>query len=542
MDLSIPLIAVLGLVGYNLNKQINSREYIKKREKVPDSDVPSCASVYECDTVAKGRGKEQKRLDKFYRDAEKIENTNGYTATYNKVRTLGHNKKVRFGNLNSNDDTKPATKQDKIQSGPMFKMDKYFIPGEELKDFLPKEKFTNISQLTGKTTDFSHTNQVPFFGSNVKGANTGGTLERYTGSDKLAKKEVTNVLNGKQNIYSQSAFTNDIDPNRFENNLSQTQNNVLSFDQYKVPPIPGQYVRQEHKNVDDLRTLNHPKTENKGRFNHGSSIASLHVNNIGKVDKVKIGRFYTNSKDRYFQTGNKSVRNSYVDNSREDFRKTRKVAAVESEYNLGPGRDYRAGSKIQLSENQEGFTSLANEKTTKTARSNEWLKSRGSIVPNFDGEGISGTIHVPGQERETTNRFELNNAHDSQSGQRLRYMNDAKTTNKEMNIYEYKGTAKTTGSDKPESRQQYYNAQMKTKEHRGYTPGGSGDNFIGTDFTNISIKEKPVYTWTGPSKSNSLDILNASQIGSSRGVKPNIETDFSERYQLQRYPKYPIKK
>ena len=45
MDLSLPLIGILGVIGFNLNKQINSREYTDKRVKIPLSELSSGKSI-----------------------------------------------------------------------------------------------------------------------------------------------------------------------------------------------------------------------------------------------------------------------------------------------------------------------------------------------------------------------------------------------------------------------------------------------------------------------------------------------------------------
>lgn len=539
MDLSLPLLGVLGLVGYNLNKNINSREYIDKRIKIPLSDLPSGNSIYESKAFVRTKNQEQRRLDKFYDDSKEVKNTNKFTAAYrDKIKKSDTSKVVRFDGVHSDVDTKPVTKTGKIQNGPMFNTSKFFIPESVTKDFNPVEKFTDVSELSGKNTDFSHSNQVPFFGSHVRGSNTGATLEKFTGSERVAKTEVAALQNGMQNTYGQAAFTNEIDPDRFSSNLTNVQNNMLPFDQYKVPPIPGQYVRPEFKNVDELRTLNNPKTVNEGRINVGKSLNSRHVNNTGELKDVRIKTFYNNSDDRYLTTGNKESRRSYVDNSREDFRLSRKTQAVESKYNLGHGRDYKLGGVTRLTEEEDGIGALFNEGTTKSANKNEWIKSRGSRVANYDGENLMGTISIPSQERETSNRFELNNAHDNTAGKRLRFENSAKTTNKESTLYSYTGSISSQNAKNPEDREQYYNAQMKTKEHRGYTPGGASQfaQSSGADYVNISSKQRPEYSWSGPGKDNSMISPTADLLGSVRDAKPNVENDFGDRYMLQKYP------
>jgi hypothetical protein len=47
MDLSLALVGVLGMIGINLNKQVNSRDYTEKRTKIPDSEMSNGKNVYE---------------------------------------------------------------------------------------------------------------------------------------------------------------------------------------------------------------------------------------------------------------------------------------------------------------------------------------------------------------------------------------------------------------------------------------------------------------------------------------------------------------
>lgn len=542
MDLSLPLIGILGLVGYNLNKNLNSRDYTDKRVKIPLSELPNGDSIYESKTFVRSKDQEQKRLDNFYNGVNNVKNTNEYVVAHrDKINKITSGKVVRFQGEHSSDITKPATKANLVAGGPMFNTSKYFIPESNTKDFKSGETFTNVSELSGAPTDFSHSNQVPFFGSHVKGTNSGATLEKFTGSERVAKTEVGNVTNGMQNIHGQSAFTDSIDADRFSNNLTNVQNNMLPFDQYKIPPIPSEHVRPEFKNVDGLRIKTKPRTEDRARMNGGKAENAMFINNTGSLEDIRKPTSYANGGDRYFVTGNKETRNSYVDNSRVDFRKSRKTQAVESKYNLGGGRDYRAGEINRLTETEgEGgpLAGLFNEGTTKTANKNEWLKSRGSRIAGFDGTGIMGTIAVPAQERESTSRFELNNPYESSNGQRLRFDNDAKTTNKESTIYEYKGTAKSQYAKLPEDRDQFYNAQMKTKESGGRTPG-AGNQFSsgsGVEFANISSKLAPQYSRLEAGKENSLLSPTADMLGSQRGVNNSGETDFGSRYVLQKYP------
>jgi hypothetical protein len=538
MDLSLPLMGILGIVGYNLNRYINSREYISKRNTVSESDKPSGDTIYESKTYNKTRDQEQTRLDKFYNDSKDISNTNKYTEAYStKVKSSGSEDIVRFDSRDSNKDTKKILNGDKVHVGPMFNSGKYFIPESSGKDFETNENFSNISALSGQATDYSHSNQTPFFGSHIKGSNSGVMLEKFTGSDKISKSEVGTLLNGPENIYAQQSFTTTVDPSVFSNMLTKTQNNVLPFDQLKIQPIPQEHTRIEPKTVDSLRTLNNPKTSYEGRTIIGSSRVAIHKNNTGVLQKVKIGRYYKNSKERYLVTGGQD-KSSYVDNSRVDFRKSRKTSAVESKHNLGAGTDYRLGELQRLTETEDGINQLFNEGTTKTANKNEWIKSRGSRVSQFDGQGIMDNIYVPEQERQTSSRFNIGAATNTEAGERIRYTNEAKTTNKESTLYSYIGTGSTQNSPAPESREQYYNAETKTKESRGYTPGGASQfaNSVGVESINVSNKIRPEYTWNGPAKDNSKQSLNQSQIGSERVSNLNSETDFTERFKLQTYP------
>jgi hypothetical protein len=193
---------------------------------------------------------------------------------------------------------------------------------QDFKDqFSEEDKFV-ISPLTGQKMlkeDFGHQNMTPFFGSNIKQNKTDHSnatvLENQTGSIKnfRNKKEIpymfdpqdrVNQVNGTP-VYDEELTKRFIASGKKQQELPIKQVRVgPGLNQgYSDKPCGGLNQANKRdfimpKNVDELRVMNNPKKQYKGRIVAG--IKSGQRGLQSKVNKNLPDKYFNNSPDRYF--------------------------------------------------------------------------------------------------------------------------------------------------------------------------------------------------------------------------------------------------
>ena len=193
---------------------------------------------------------------------------------------------------------------------------------QDIKEHNNNEKKFMISPLTGQkipVEQFNHNNMVPFFGSNIK-QNTSeefsyNKLEQFTGSNKhfRNKSEVPIMFEPSKNVNQVNGtpvYNNELQQRYIASSKKQ---NELPIRQVRVGPglnqgyssKPCGGLNQSNKrdfmlpkNVNELRTLNNPKMEYKGRVVAGLKSGQRGIS--AKVNKNKPDSYYRNCPDRYF--------------------------------------------------------------------------------------------------------------------------------------------------------------------------------------------------------------------------------------------------
>ena len=186
-----------------------------------------------------------------------------------------------------------------------------------------------ISQLSGQQMpieQFTHNNQVPFFGGSVK-QNTDmnahvGVLGRYTGRDETyrTKQEVKSFfdvnqdnafVNGSPSLTSHKQIRGRFIP-------SQKRTSELPFEQQRVGPgLASGYVAEPSggfnqsnsrdyvmpKTVDELRVASKPKASGlEGRLKPGA-LPSGARGKVGRVSKRRPDKHYKQTKDMWLKNG-----------------------------------------------------------------------------------------------------------------------------------------------------------------------------------------------------------------------------------------------
>lgn len=466
MDLSIPIVGLMAFIGYTLNDTKTPRNTVDSRTKISPSETPSGTNVYTSTFSKEIQAKERRIADILNHKSKDPVNTNIIPELYNSyckwdcditgTPIESSSKQTILPQVQS---VRPKSFNDKIMTGPMFRdinglnvsSNVVSESGNGPVNF--QENFSNIqngvSSLTGLPAELKHNNMVPFFGSNItQNTNVQGrsVLEDYTGATDTprSKREVPKMFeNEKQNIYGSRPDGDLLSQDRFYQ--SNLKTNLLPVPQIKVQPLPEEYVRPSFKSVDELRVVNKPKVENKGRVVQGKR----YITNRGQqapVVKNRPDTFYINNSSRYF-VGPSAVKGQKV---RENFKNNFNVKAQATEktpqigiahagdLTKGQSRVVRRAQVSNLPMTNEMYT--IDEDDTRQSYNNDWIRNAGNDIqaPN-QIDRKSYTAYE--QERETTSRMDLLAAADKNRGYHQSMPEQAKTTHKEANLFSYTGNA-----------------------------------------------------------------------------------------------------
>lgn len=524
MDLSLPLIGVLGLVGYNLNKTPNSREYTDKRVKIPASELRNGKTIYESKEFVRITNDEQTKMDKFYKDEKTVKGINNYTTKFNNTSIFFNPQERDTIPKNSKDQIKLLGPSEKVYAGPMFKETGY--SAEPLIADVKESFSQDISPLSGMKTDFKHTNMQPFFGSKVKQpVDSVSILDKYTGRKFITKKEqFMNVPENKQDINGMKLYTDLIDKSRFTPGL--TRNNVLPFKQTKDAPIPGEYNRGQQKNVDELRALNKPKASGmEARINVGSG------NYVGPMDqefvKNKNITTYRGDFNGMLPQFSKDQEAQYIGRDALDLRDTNKKQAMESSYEYAPAK-YTNGNKMQVSTDETDKGASFYGGSHKFESANDWIRNVQNSIKMRD-ENSQQTYTAYTQERETTDVEKFGNAFDKR-GNVMAHTEKAKTTNKELTSYSYTPSAQSVIEKAPMGIEFYNKFEMKEKPTREYFAGGAKKFAPQSNKAIIAQRPKTTFQdYTGGARMNNMQSADVKNIGQNTSNRKTMETDFTYR-------------
>jgi hypothetical protein len=469
MDLSLPLIGILGVIGFNLNKPSNSREYVDRRIRIPVSELNTNKSIYESRPFSRSQIEERRVYEKIRKNNELVNLNSKSDAKV--ISALKPNKKVSFKGLTENDYVKPkvAVKSDEIYTGPMFSLNKFFIPEDITKTFDTKENFQDTG-LDGNTIVNTHQNMQPFFGGKIKqAARDNGILERHNGNNlNVKKQEVTSVQNGKENTYGSVLFTDSIQQDRFIASTNQTA--LLPFKQERVLPIPGQDNRPVFKTVDELNTVN-PKTVLGGRLTPGKTIGRRALQ--AEVPKNQPDTYYNLGEDRNFNTFTGDNSASYYDGTDHN-KPTRKNITAESTLNQTAGVNYIRGAPLRGVSKEDGKNTTVRP-AFRASLDNDWI--RGRSAQSGQGDLKRDNLRLREQERQTGNRKGTGNIGGSTRQGSVQNIKDAlKTTSKELSHYQYMGTVNGNQTNVAYDNSPWYRVESKTRATKEHTPGGSRQN------------------------------------------------------------------
>ncbi len=316
MDLSLPIIGILGFLGYKLNENGKEpRNNTKVREEISPNEKPSSGDIYNSDRSQVIFQQERDLTDKNFTKAKNFRETGVFIPKFS-------------DNYCEWDCDKPGSFVP-IKTRPMFRT-KVKPKKKYSENFKEKISKGLVSELTGKPIERFHSDiTAPLFGSTVK-QNTcpkahQTVFETFTGNIEDIEKDLTNKRdNVKQDVFGLPNITNFSGVTERYSEPSIYKNSERLFPSIYVKPIPAEEQRNDikYKDVNELRirpkiSYQLPSIEGQREIIPG--------NKIGKLIKEKrqpefrpdigvltgnINSSYTTSK--YTDYNKNGVKNNYI--------------------------------------------------------------------------------------------------------------------------------------------------------------------------------------------------------------------------------------
>lgn len=321
MSLTIPIVGLTMLTGYYLNKDKKKSEKIGNINSVSSVDRPNGSNIYNSNRVNEV---ENEILQKSVLNYKKSKNPgetgilpaiyNSYSVDYNTGSGITNTKiQGNINDINKIVDVKSGGNTD-INTRPMFKAPNYGNMGNERDYYSYSDSEVKIDEqkslLTGLPLDISHSNMVPFFGSNVKQNIEKFTnehiLDNYVGKSNILykpKKEIGRLFSEKeQDIHGTPILTNQVETDRFIKSIYRQSEKP--FEDIKVPaPIAGTYENKivpKYLTIDQIRIGNRTQETFEGRTIAGQQGEVRGIN--GEFKKNKPDTFYEKNQDHLFKT------------------------------------------------------------------------------------------------------------------------------------------------------------------------------------------------------------------------------------------------
>ena len=315
----------LGVLGLGYQLQSNKDTKVKKNfiGDVPKNQIPSVQNTYTSKRAYNIFQDEQNQANVLLEKSKYPQDTNVVTPgppfpiMYNKVDYTQSSLPVEFNSYAKYDDII-------IDNNDIDKdKERNFNRIQNNKSLPDSGGFQGIS-LTGNPIDpnkFTHNNQVPFFGGNVRQNldefSTRGIFENFTGTqDNYQKKQEQSLLFEPQKNMSNVYGTGSLDGFMIDRYyVSNIRSNETPIEKVYVGPGLNQGYTNEPsggfqqpdaqdysmpKTTDEIRVKTNPKVSYYGRIVSGSKIAK--PGKIGTVYKNKPDTFYVQEPDRYLTT------------------------------------------------------------------------------------------------------------------------------------------------------------------------------------------------------------------------------------------------
>lgn len=467
-DLTLPIVVLTTIAGYFFSKDGRNTRKVNERTSVEAFEKPNGNTIYKSNQLDEVNKEMLSRSLANYKKAENPSLTGVLPPLFNSYGLVGDDvvmspeinsnvlqinskQQSRINEINKIVDVTRTGKDLTVEQRPMFKPLMNFVGKErdyaEFKDG-DVEVDSQKSLLTGLPLETHHSNQVPFFGSNVK-QNVEKfinepLLDLHTGNTSTYrhKTEVGKLFQERpQDIYGTPIMTDNVNNDRFVPSLYRQ--NEKPFEDTKVSaPISGTYennIRPQYKDVNELRVRNNQKETYEGRTVVGQmgEVRGIH----GEFAKRRPDTFYEKGLDHLFKTTGEFI----APKLQEDFSNFKHTA--RKDYNI----EYFGGSSAALHRNRQRLafdsegdvTDSLMQQPRRVNFENDYTRN---VVGNrsTNDYGLSGIQPVETERATTGVESHVLNVNNAGFGVRTKPIDLAKTTTKETTLeFDNTGNVKT---------------------------------------------------------------------------------------------------
>lgn len=520
MDLLLPIISGLGILGYSFNKNgKNPRASDTQRISIDPSNKNSSINTYSSVYSKESTAMERQLANQKAIQSRDPSSSNVIPPFYNSYGNSIENGIVAVPNTTPTTSILPQldsiidpqigmkNKINSIMNSPMFNTQ---LVGSKLSDLMPMESssggFTPIvkeafsdkqgfSELSGMQMDTFHNNMVPFFGGSIKqnidDNKSFNILDKHTGNDRHSQ---TNKIENqsmfspvKQNIYGTQA---DQDRSRFYQ--SNKKNNVVPLPQIKEAPLPPDAFRGQYKTVNQLQVKQ--KITNR--------TADIIEGNKATLVSQPLA-FNKNNPESSYESG---IQRTFVSGQAKDSNRLNYQNGKQSYTESSPqipsafaGQGLTKSGTRQLKVSDDALDQIDNLLITlastdhRNTDKNFGFRNNGNVMTSKYNEVSRKGYNQPNQtERDTSSVYRINGANKLTEGKQYRNNQKSKTTTKETTLYSYTGSAMSNlkSSQASQGKNTKKTSRLNTENYLA-TPNASGMQYReNASFENTEIKSK----------------------------------------------------
>ena len=462
---TLAIVGITALLGYSFSdkegiRDVSTNDATRSETKIPDHEKPVSSNIYNSNMYQEAEDKVLGLSINNYKKSETPDLTgvlppiyNSYSATGNES-ILSNNiidgsiKKLSdINNINRYKDvTGSANNEPLVVNRPMFK------PLLNL-DTSVAVNYTNFGQgvqtsqdvslLTGQTIEREHTNQVPFFGSNVKQnvesfTNT-ARLDLYTGNTSTFqhKNEQGQFFDSyQQDIYGTPQLTTTIASDRFI--PSVFRQNEKPFEPEKVSaPIAGTIDNPVTSAASNFRTIDQMRTADKPQVSYSGRTVAGQFGNVrgvnGNVSKNRVDTSFELGQDRLFISTGVVVGQQAKENYSQMQPTSRQDQNLEYYGSALNKESLKSEPRYSSIDNSKELTVLTQANKRQQFKS-DTQRNIGMTTSN-NGDYGKSSYKLQELERDTTNAQHTLNINKSDKGHQVGLQDDIKGTIKETTLY-----------------------------------------------------------------------------------------------------------
>lgn len=556
MDLSIPIIGLLGYLGYKFNSDGKTpRETSDVRKCISPHESPSNKNVYYSTYSKEIDSKEKQLLNKRMELSKDPSKSNIVSPQYDFHELNNKQSNSRIIPDSTEKYTNTQLNSNIIHNGPMFKNKlkhgsvKNNKSGVNLdNNVIYSNNSEFMSPLTGKPMVMKHNNMVPHFGSrvrqNLKSDASTQQIERFTGLSDVNynNKQTVGAFFSPimQDVYGTPIYT----PDKERYNTSMFNNGIQPIPQIKVAPIDPALVLPEYKGIDEMRVKGKEQRSYTDAVVAGQNPSQQVRGILGSISKNRPEKYWhSNPSDGFVSPNGKIKPTSKMNMTTSPLNK---ISYGEYTPNIGGAYSSVQSTKVPyLKEGKtNGVTGLYTQVRNDHRQTFEYdgVRNAGFDVNQVDQHDRANITYYE-QQRDTTSRIVIGPATSIVGGMYPELLDELRTTNKEGNLYSYIGNAKSNVSSMNEySKPDFFSNREQIDDTKGYIPSGLKTNIHVNDINIRTVDDNTAGPYLNvqkgvnmPVNSLGLNELRDSKTISEIDQKGRIDPIFVEQFNKNPY-------